>query len=794
MDLQEKSIHTLELPKVLAMLADEASSDRAKEMCLELRPRQTLYECQLLQQQTAESYAMIGIQGSPPFSGLKDVSDALDRADKGGRLNPAELLRVAALLRSARTTKAYRDEHRNQDDGKSSIDELFFRLSGNRYLEDKITAAIISEEELSDHASSELYQIRRQIRTASSKVRDVLNKIVSSSSYSKMLQDTIITQRGGRFVVPVKAEHRGGLPGLVHDVSASGATLFVEPSQVVELNNNIRVLGGKEQAEIDRILAELSAEVAEFSGQTQADFDTLCALDFIFARGKLAYKMRADRPLLAESGQTRLDKARHPLLDRETAVPITFLIGGGTDTVIITGPNTGGKTVSIKTLGLLTLMSQCGLQIPVSGESRVVVRRRILADIGDEQSIEQSLSTFSSHMRNIVDILGEAGTGDMVLLDELGAGTDPVEGAAIAVAIIEHLRARGCTVAATTHYAELKVFALETAGVENASCEFDVATLMPTYRLVFGVPGKSNAFAISRRLGLSESVLAVAEGNLDSQNKQFEEVISKLEEKRQALESKIAEAERQVRDAEEMRRKAEDHLENLDRDREKLMTDTKKQAQDLLSNARAASEHVLTEARRLKKDAEDGGDPNLTAARKAFQGELNKAEDTVRGSRAERKPMPLPRALKAGDTVEIVATRTKGIVLETPGGDGKVKLQAGILKITVGVDEIQLVSDKSIQQSKPQASGHKLSAPSEAAMRLDLRGMNGDEGIMEIDRFIDHAVRQKLETVTIIHGKGTGALRQRVQSHLKAHSQVKSFRLGAFGEGENGVTVVTLKK
>ncbi len=789
----EKSRAVLELPKVLELLAREAISQQAKELCLNLAPEENLRACEERQQQTADAVRLIGLQGSPSFHGLQDISAALERAEKGGYLNPAELLRVAAMLKAARSTRAYRDE---QKDAATTLDAYFDGLSGNKYLEDKIENAILSEEEISDHASSELYQIRRQIRTASAKVREVLNRTISSVTYQKMLQDSIITQRNGRFVVPVKAEYRGSFPGLVHDTSSSGATLFMEPSAVVELNNSIRVLGGKEQAEIERILAELSAETAQFAGAIRRDFELLCQLDFFFARGKLAYQMRAVRPKLLERGTTRLVRARHPLLDQGKAVPIGFTVGGNPDTVIITGPNTGGKTVSIKTLGLLTLMAQCGLHIPAGDESTVVVYRQVLADIGDEQSIEQSLSTFSSHMKNIVEILDCADDRTLVLMDELGAGTDPVEGAALAVAIIERLRKQGCTVAATTHYAELKLYALETPGVENASCEFDVQTLRPTYKLVFGVPGKSNAFAISRRLGLDESIISQASQSIDNQNRQFEDVIVKLEEKRQSLESKLANADRAMRDAEEARNKAQSRLDSLEREREKLVLEAKLKAQEIINNARAVSEKVLTDAKRLKQEAADGKDANLAAARAIWRGELSAAEKKNLAEKAERKPMPLPRELKVGDSVEIVATRTKATVLSLPDKDGKLMVQAGILKITVKKEELQLLSLET-PKAKPQKQpvSTKLASPTvRGGMELDLRGQSGDEAIMELDRFLDNAVRLRLETVTIIHGKGTGVLRQRVQAHLKGHPQVRAHRLGAYGEGESGVTVVTMKK
>ncbi|MBR4875286.1 MAG: endonuclease MutS2, partial [Clostridia bacterium] len=624
--MKEKSLSTLEYFKVLEMLAAQAQTDKAKARAMELRPFNTLVECEHAQQQTADAVYLMGLYGSPGLSGIRDVSDPVKRAEMGGTLNMAELLRVASLLRAARSTKHYLE---NQKGEKTSIDGYFAGLNGNKYLEDKITEAIISEEELSDNASSQLYDIRRQIRVASSKVRDTLNKIVSSSSYSKMLQDSIVTQRGGRFVVPVKAEYRGSFGGLVHDTSASGATLFIEPSAVVELNNTLRVLQAKERDEIDRILAEMSSEVAAFGSSIRNDYETLCIIDYIFACGRLSYKLRAARPQLVEKGQTKLVKARHPLLDPDKAVPISFTIGGAADTVIITGPNTGGKTVSLKTLGLLTLMAQSGLQIPVTDGSQVAIFDAVLADIGDEQSIEQSLSTFSSHMSNIVKILEETGPGTMVLMDELGAGTDPVEGAALAIAIIERLRNMGARVAATTHYAELKMYALETKGVENASCEFDVVTLRPTYKLVFGVPGKSNAFAISERLGIDKRIIEAAESKVDSQDKQFEAVISKLEEKRQALESKLSEAEKELRDARIANEQAQSHLRNLERERDKLIMDAKLKAGEILGQAKRTADQVVEEAKKIRQQAGEGIDANLAAARAAFRGEISKAEKEV---------------------------------------------------------------------------------------------------------------------------------------------------------------------
>ncbi len=789
MNMFEKSLRTIEYHKVLGLLSAEAQGEHAKERALSLTPFTTLFECEKAQQECADAVYLMGLYGAPGLSGLKDVTAELQRATLGGVLNLPELLRIGALLRTAGTAKKYMDGGKGD---KTSIDGLFHSLTGNRYLEERIFEVIVSEEEIADSASPQLYDIRRQIKTASSKIRDVLNRIVTSQAYSKMLQENIITQRNGRYVVPVKAEYKGAFQGLVHDVSSSGATVFIEPASVVEINNSLKELAAAEKNEIERILAELSDQVASFAGAIERDYSLLCAIDFIFARGKLAYKLKAVRPHMVEKGQTKLIRAKHPLLDQSKAVPISFTIGGATDTVVITGPNTGGKTVSLKTLGLLCAMAQSGLQIPASDGSQTAVYENILADIGDEQSIEQSLSTFSSHMGNIVQILELSGEGSLVLLDELGAGTDPVEGAALAIAIIETLRKQGAKVAATTHYAELKMYALETKGVENASCEFDVATLMPTYRLVFGVPGRSNAFAISQRLGLNAAIIEKATANIDSQNKHFEEVISKLEEKRQDLESKTATAERQMRDALAANEQAQKRLETLEREREKLVLDAKLKATEILAQAKRTSDAVLEEAKQLKQQAEEGENPNLSAARAAFRGELSKAEKEVAAQRSERKAIPLPRALSPGDVVEIAKTGTRGTVISVPDEES-VLVQAGILKITVKQNEVTLLENHPKPQAPAPKSSVKLERPEGVGQSIDVRGMNTEEAIMEVERFIDNAVRLHLETVMVIHGKGTGVLRANIQAHLKSMPQVKSYRTGVYGEGEMGVTVVTLK-
>jgi len=790
MELLQRSAALLELPAVLSALAECAVSDRAKELCLELKPAESFFEAELLQAQTADAVMLSGLYGSPSFSGLTDVTEAVKRAEMGGTLNLPELIRVGALLRAARLTKSY-TENRRQEAG-TSLDQFFSGLLGNKFLEDRITESIINEEELADTASSELYDIRRKIRQAATKARDILTRITTSQTYQKYLQDSIITMRDGRYVVPVKAEHRGVIKGLVHDISSSGATVFVEPAAVVEQNNVVRLLQAQEKKEIERILAEFSAEVAQFAGTIYRDYDILCALDVIFARAKLAYRMKANRPEMVEKGETRLIRARHPLLPMDKAVPIDFNIGGKNSAVIITGPNTGGKTVSIKTLGLLCLMAKCGLQIPAAPGSRVRVFGQVLADIGDEQSIEQNLSTFSSHMTNIVAILEEAGPGSLVLLDELGAGTDPAEGAALAVAIIDQLRSQGSSVAATTHYAELKVYALRTHGVENASCEFDVESLRPTYRLIFGVPGRSNAFAISRRLGLPEFIIKKADEGIGEQERHMEEVITGLDEKRQSLEHRLEEAERRQREAEKAAKDARENLETVEAKREKLMEEAKKKAAEIIENARAAGEKALSEARKIKQDAADGVDVNIAAARAVLRGQMNAAASDVATQQIPRKAEPLPRPLVAGDHVLIVSTNMKAEVVEAPVGDMPVKLKAGILNITVSQSDLTLLNEKPKEKKKPQVTVTPGGRP-EGAASLDIRGITGAEAEMELDRFIDNACRLNLNEVTIIHGKGTGALRKAVQAHLRTMKQVRSFRAGTFGEGEMGVTIVTLR-
>ena len=795
-ELFDKSIRTLELPRVLQLLSDQAVSAEAKERALRLRPETETEEVLRLLDQTDAARQMIGLHGSPSFSGVKPVAEALDRADRGGSLNTKELLTIAGLLTAARRAREYFNDEAAE---KTAIDHLFLSLHGNRFLEEKINRCIVDEDTIADAASTELADIRRHMRAAQAKSRQILQKIISSPSYAKILQETIITQRDGRFVVPVKAEHKGDMPGLVHDISSTGATLFIEPIGVVQANNEYIELEAKEQKEIERILAELSADVAAHREDIQWDYDALVHLDLIFARGQLSYKMDAIRPEVRRDGAIHLRKARHPLLDAKKAVPIDIELGDTFDTLVITGPNTGGKTVSLKTLGLLTLMAQCGLHIPAADQSAVSVYERVLADIGDEQSIEQNLSTFSAHMTNIVAILGEADRHSLILFDELGAGTDPVEGAALAISVIQHVRGMGARVAATTHYAELKTFAMTTAGVENASCEFDVDTLSPTYRLLIGIPGKSNAFAISKRLGLPDAVIESAKAQMSGESVRFEDVLTQLEAKRQALEKREQEANRLYRQREEDARKAREFREQMERAKENARGRGEAEAKRILRDARAAADEVFAELAEMRKQqAKAERTMNANEARAELRRKLNEAEDAATRRDARQEPIPKPsRPIRAGDLVEIPGVRQNAEVVSV-GSDGTLQLKAGVLKMKAKADEVRLIEDdeRAAKKKNPTVSIRQnadRALRASASRELDIRGMETLEAESVVENFLSAAVMGRLDTVTIIHGKGTGALRKAVHDILRRNKAVKSFRLGVYGEGESGVTVVTMK-
>ncbi|MBR4953420.1 MAG: endonuclease MutS2 [Oscillospiraceae bacterium] len=790
MELYEKSINTLELPAVLAMLAEEAVSDSAKEECLKIRPSDSLYEVKARLGQTSAAKDMMVVRGSPSFSGVKDVRGSLARADLGGLLNTRELLDIGGVLKSARQAIAY---HGSDRATRGDIDFLFNSLTANKYMEEKIFTCILGEEEIADLASRELSDIRRKMRAANAKVREALQKIISSPSYQKALQESIITTRSDRYVVPVKADHKNDIPGIVHDVSASGATIFVEPMAAVKANNEIRELKIKEKQEIERILMEMSAECASFREDISTDYVMLTQLDVVFAKAKLSYKLDCGEPLISD-GELNLKKARHPLLPKGTAVPIDVHLGSEYDTLVITGPNTGGKTVSIKTMGLLAIMAACGLHIPASDGSSVPVFKKVLADIGDEQSIEQSLSTFSSHMTNIVKILEECGEGTLLLFDELGAGTDPIEGAALAISIIEEARRRGSIIAATTHYSELKVYATTEKGVQNASCEFNVETLRPTYKLLIGVPGKSNAFAISRRLGIPEEIIEDAKSRVGAETANMEQVLEKLEYQRQLMEKDRTEAAKLLRDAEESAKEANRMRAELTVRLEKAEMKARNDAQRILSDARRQAEAAFDELDKIRKMEKENTDhASVNEARAALRRNLNEAEDKF-ASQEEKEKMnrKSARALEVGDVVEIKSMGVKATVLAI-SPDRTLSLQAGIMKVTAREDEVLLLEHAKVEvktvSEKSAAKLRSISVPSE----VDLRGMMTDEAIPVMERYLDSALMAKLKQVTIIHGKGTGALRQAVQQSLKRNKAVKSYRLGRYGEGETGVTIVEFR-
>ena len=787
----EKSYSILELPAILQMLAAQAESGMGREAALALQPSVNAEEVRRRLQETNDAARLMTLRGSPSFSGVRDIRPALDRARLGGILNGRELLDIAGVARCARLCKAYIAEDKTE---KTSIDSLFHALRANKFLEERITTALPAEDEVADSASQDLADIRRKMRAASARAREALNKILSSPSYAKALQEPIITMRSDRYVLPVRADHKSAVPGLVHDISASGMTLFIEPMAAVKANNELRELAAREKLEIERILGELSAACAEYADDFSEDCVLLVRLDLIFAKARLSFKMDAVPAGSTERGIV-LRRARHPLLDPAKAVPIDLTLGEDFDTLVITGPNTGGKTVALKTIGLLAAMNQCGLHIPAADGSALPVFNHILADIGDEQSIEQSLSTFSAHMKNIVQILDACEDRSLVLFDELGAGTDPTEGAALAISIIEYVRRCGAITAATTHYAELKIYATNEPGVQNASCEFDVETLRPTYRLLVGVPGKSNAFAISGRLGLPESIIRDAEGRIGTESRSFEATIEKLEQTRLAMERDRTEAERLRKKAEEEEKKASMLRAELSVRLEKAEVKARRDAQRILDEARETADGVYSELDEMRRRINDEQETEeINRARTELRRRLNEHEARLR-SPEETLPQEekkSARPLRAGDTVQIKTMGVRAQVLSV-SKDGTVSLKAGIMTVTAKEDELLLLEEAKPlkQETAPvQGTGSRLMhVPTE----IDLRGMESIEAVLTAERYLDSAAMAKLKTVTIIHGKGTGALRDAVRKMLKTNKLVKSWRQGLYGEGEAGVTVVELK-
>ena len=795
----EKAIRTLEFDRVLEQLAAAAQTEGAKEKAMRVMPQTSLLRIRKLQMQTTDARKLMGIKGTPPFGGVTDITGHIDRAEKGASLSPAELLRVANVLRVARML----DDYINTDKRfETSLDEVFDRLTSNRYLEDRITKSILAEDLIADEASPELADIRRKIRSANSRIKENLQKYTSGQTFSKYLQENIVTQRNGRYVVPVKAEYRNEVKGLIHDTSASGATLFIEPLSVVEANNELRFLENQEKKEIERILSVLSGMVADCASALSLDYHNITELAFIFAKAELSYRMNASEPQLNEDGVVDLKRARHPLLDPKKVVPIDIRLGGEFDTLVITGPNTGGKTVSLKTLGLFALMAQSGLHIPTSGESTVCIFDKIFADIGDEQSIEQSLSTFSAHMTNIVSILDDITPESLVLFDELGAGTDPVEGAALAVSVLEHVRGIGARCAATTHYAELKAFALDTPGVCNASCEFDVSTLRPTYRLIIGTPGKSNAFAISEKLGLPHAIIDRANALVSAENKRFETVIEQLEVNRMEMEKNADETARLRREYEAMREQADAEIAHMRETAEKELEKARAQAANIVASAKASSEYIFEQIEELKrkKDSENLA-RELDEARRAIRVNLKESDAFIDPIiKRDTEGYKLPRPLKVGDQVILVNLDMQGKVTALADRDGMVSVQAGVIKTKVKENELMLVDGKQIKvgdnPKKPKMASQKsvrAAVVREFRPELDLRGEYTDDAWMKTDKYLDDAALAGIKSVTLIHGKGTGALRKAIWDKLKKDSRVKSYRAGAYGEGDYGVTVVDLK-
>lgn len=735
--------------------------------------------------------------GGPAFGGLHNVNNALQRAAAGGMLTMRELLEIAEVLRVIRSLSEWRSRSEGVE---TCLDNFFHALMPNKFLEERILNAILSEDEMADGASPTLQDIRRKIRAASSRVRDRLDQMIRSPRYQKFLQEPIVTQRNGRFVVPVKNENRGEVPGLVHDTSSSGATVFIEPMGVVEANNEIKVLQSKERDEIDRILTELSAEAGSFADSIKASYECAVELNLIFAKAQLAYEMKAAPPLLNDEGVIELRRARHPLIAKEKVVPTDIRLGETFDTLVITGPNTGGKTVSIKTVGLLTLMAMCGLMIPVADQSRISIFTHVLADIGDEQSIEQSLSTFSAHMTNIISILHQADAHSLVLIDELGAGTDPVEGAALAMAILEQLHQQGAKIAATTHYAELKAYALQTPRVENGCCEFDVATLRPTYRLLIGVPGRSNAFAISERLGMGSEVVDRARELVSAENTRFEDVVESLEKSHQALEQEREDARAQRAEAETIRQKAEEQLKSVDKLREREMEQARTQAMRIVEQARRESQAFLMELEKLKKEKEKNQNLADLARRaksqmKQHANAMAEVTNPVVAPVIDDADYVLPRPLQVGDAVLIADLDKQATVLTLPDKNGNVEVQAGPLKTRVKLQSLRLLNAKQRKNQSKSRTVRRSDSIAQTSVKTscDLRGKTVEEALLDLDQFLDDCVMTGLNECTIIHGKGTGALRGAVQKHLRAHPMVKGYRLGTYGEGEDGVTMVTLK-
>ena len=788
---------TLEFDKIREMLAAVCPTEGAKALAREVRPSRAIGTVRRMLAETDAAKNMQITKGMPPLAGIADVTAFVERADKGAVLLPAEILAVGRTLSAARATKEYRNESHSDE---TALDEYFAHLIPNKKLEEKISRCIASEDMIADTASDKLYDIRRKMRNENNRIRDSLQKYITGGSYSKFLQEQIVTMRDGRYVIPVKQEYKNEIKGLVHDTSSSGATLFIEPLAVVEANNELRLLERKEADEIERILSELSADIAMNAAMLLENYRNLTLLAFIFGKSQLSFKMDGISPVITAARQLSLVRARHPLIHADKVVPITVSLGIDFDTLVITGPNTGGKTVTLKTLGLFSIMTQSGLHIPVADGSIMCIFDDILADIGDEQSIEQSLSTFSSHMVHIVDMLASIENRCLVLFDEVGAGTDPVEGAALAVSILESVREKKALCAATTHYAELKSYALDTDGVCNASCEFDVNTLRPTYRLIIGTPGKSNAFAISRKLGLPNSVIERAESYVSGENRRFESVIERLEKER--LEMERAKTEAQMLLAQARREKAEmdEFVSKREKEAEKELEKARATAVRMVESAKISSDFIFAELEKVKKERESANlAKSLEEARRDIKIHLKANSDNLDPIDPKTaEGYELPRPLKKGDEVVLVNIGQKGILLGDPDKSGNVQVQAGIIKTKTNIKNLMLIDG--VKVTFTDKSGKKMPAKSAGDRvvqafnpEIDLRGNYGDDACFMLDKYIDDAKRAGVKTLRIIHGKGTGALRKAVTDFLRRDSRVASVRVGSFGEGDTGVAIAELK-
>jgi len=792
--MDERTLKVLEYDKIIAKLVKLTSSELGKELAESLEPETDFSKVNSLLKETSDGVSYILRKGSPPLGGIHDIRSGLKRVKLGAVLMPMELLHIADTLRAVRNLKNYAMEKDTESED-NSVSELISLLESNRKVEEKITHAIVSEDEISDNASITLSNIRRQIKQAQESIKDKLNDIIRSSKYQKYIQESLVTIRGDRYVIPVKQEYRNEIPGLVHDSSASGATIFIEPMSVVEANNNIKQLKIKEKAEIERILRELSAEVEAIAEQLESNISIFAKLDFIFAKAKLSVDYNCVCPKLESDGKIVLKKARHPLLDKLKVVPIDFWIGDQFRTLVITGPNTGGKTVTLKTVGLFLLMAQAGLHLPASEGTCISVFKQIFADIGDEQSIEQSLSTFSSHMTNIVRILKKADNNSLVLMDELGAGTDPTEGAALAMSILESLHHKGSITVATTHYSELKTYAISTKGVENASCEFDVKTLRPTYRLLIGVPGKSNAFAISQRLGLPSDILERAKEFLTQEDIKFEDILLSIEKNKSESEKERVKAESYRLEAEMLKKELEEQREKIKAQKEKILREAKEEARRILLSAKEESEAIIEQLKKLEKEREAAERNKVAEEMKLkLRKNIDKIDESLSESIFKREGyVNPPENLNPGDSVFIINLNQKGTVLEPPNKDGEAVVQVGILKINVHKTNLKLLDEQKIEAQRMGYSKINMSKASNISTEIDLRGANLDEAIISVDKFLDDASIAGLNEVTIIHGKGTGILRNGIHQFLRNHPHVKKFRIGKYGEGESGVTVVELR-